>query len=282
MSIYKLDSELIHKVEQEMMSEGAGLPTGFLELDYCLGGLQKGNLYVVGGRADMGKTAFALNVARYVTMYQGKAVLYVSPGDSVHQMVTKLLLLDSGVDLQKISSGTYGEEEKEKVKAFAENWEKCKFFIDTPAELSIEKLSKNLLEMAKTREPELLVVDYLQLLTCEKEVQSRQEEVAAICVELKKLARKLDIPILVLSQLSRAVEQRPDHRPMLSDLRDSGAIEQYADAVLLLYRDEYYFRDTEKLGIAEVIVGKNKMGAMGRCELVFLPKYLRFCNTQRI
>lgn len=282
MSIYKLDSELIHKVEQEMMSEGAGLPTGFVELDYCLGGLQKGNLYVVGGRPGMGKTAFALNVARYVTMYQGKAVLYVSPGGSVHQMVTKMLLMDSGVDLQKICMGTYGDEEKEKVKAFAGNWEKCKFFMDTPAELSVERFSESLQEFLNTQELDLLVLDDLQLLTCEREVSSRQEEVTVICAELKKLARNLNLPILLLSQLSRAVEQRPDHRPMLSDLRDSGAIEQYADAVLLLYRDEYYFRDTEKLGIAEVIVGKNKMGAVGSVELVFLPMYLRFCNMQRL
>ena len=260
-----------------------GVATGFTELDYKLTGLHPAELILVAARPAMGKTAFVLNIAQYAAFKDNHAVAMFSLEMSKEQLVTRLMASESMVDSQQMRTGDLRDSDWEKLLEGAALIGNSKLIIDDTATTLAEIRSK-CRKYKQTYGIELVVIDYLQLMTGSesRRNESRQQEISEISRALKVLARELDVPIIALSQLSRAVEARQDHKPMLSDLRESGAIEQDADVVMFLYRDEYYNPDTEKKNLAEVIVAKQRNGSTGSVELVWLGQYTKFANKERV
>ena len=233
----------LEKIEKAAQQEGTvtGIPTGFIDLDYRTAGLQPSDLVLVAARPSMGKTAFVLNIAQHVAFHAHLCTAIFSLEMSKEQLVNRLFSLESKVDAQALRTGNLSDAD----------WEK------------------------------LVIIDYLQLMTGSgRGSESRQQEISDISRSLKALARELSVPVVALSQLSRAVEQRPDHSPMLSDLRESGAIEQDADVVMFIYRDDYYNKDTELKGISEIIIAKQRNGPIGTVNLAWLPEYTKFANLE--
>ena len=275
----------LNAIEEAAKTRGrvTGIATGFTELDYKLTGLHPAELILVAARPAMGKTAFVLNIAQYAAFKDNHAVAMFSLEMSKEQLVTRLMASESMVDSQQIRTGDLRDSDWEKLLEGASLIGNSKLIIDDTAS-SLAEIRSKCRKYKQTYDIEMVVIDYLQLMSGSntRRNESRQQEISEISRALKVLARELNIPIIALSQLSRAVEARQDHRPMLSDLRESGAIEQDADVVMFLYRDEYYNPDTEKKNIAEVIVAKQRNGATGSIELVWLGQYTKFANKERI
>lgn len=259
-----------------------GVATGFLDLDYKTAGMQPSDLILLAARPSMGKTAFVLNIAQYVAFKQNKTVAIFSLEMSKEQLVNRLFSMESRVDSQHLRTGNLSDMEWEKLIESAAVIGKSNLIIDDTPGISISEMRSKCRKYKLEHNLEMIIIDYLQLMSGSgRFTDSRQQEISDISRSLKALARELRVPVIALSQLSRAVEQRPDHRPMLSDLRESGAIEQDADVVMFIYRDDYYNKDTEKKGIAEIIIAKQRNGPIGTVELVWLPDYTKFANLQK-
>lgn len=273
----------LDKIESASRNKGSvtGIPTGFVDLDYKLSGFQPSDLILIAARPSMGKTAFVLNVAQHMAFKVGKTVAIFSLEMSKEQLVNRLLSLESKVDSQSIRTGDLTDEDWGKLIEGAGIIGKSNLIIDDVPGISVGELRSKCRKYKMEHDLGIIIIDYLQLMTGSKKTDSRQQEISDISRSLKEVARELNVPVVALSQLSRAVEQRPEHRPMLSDLRESGAIEQDADVVMFLYRDDYYNKDTEKKNVAEVIIAKQRNGPIGTVELVWLPNYTKFANMKK-
>ncbi len=258
-----------------------GIATGFLDLDYRTAGLQPSDLVLIAARPSMGKTAFVLNIAQHIAFKLDLTVAIFSLEMSKEQLVNRLFSLQSSVDAQNLRTGQLNDEDWEKLIESAGVIGRSNLFIDDTPGISIAELRTKCRKLKLEHNLSIIIIDYLQLMSGSGRSDSRQQEISDISRALKGLARELHVPVVALSQLSRAVEQRPDHRPMMSDLRESGAIEQDADVVMFIYRDDYYNHDTEKKDIAEIIIGKQRNGPIGTVELAWLPRYTRFANLER-
>ena len=273
----------INKIEMASKTQGnvTGLPTGFIDLDYKTSGLQPSDLILIAARPSMGKTAFALNIAQYMAFKKGITVAMFSLEMSKEQFVNRMLAMESRVDSQALRTGNLKDEDWTKLVEGADIIGNSNLIIDDTPGISISELRSKCRKYKLEHDLGIIFIDYLQLMSGSGRTDSRQQEISEISRALKALARELNVPVVALSQLSRAVEQRPDHRPMLSDLRESGAIEQDADVVMFLYRDDYYHKDTEKPGISEVIIAKQRNGPIGTVELVWLAQYTQFVNAKK-
>ncbi len=270
------------KIEAAAKNKGSvtGIPTGFLDLDYRTAGLQPSDLILIAARPSMGKTALMLNLARNVAFKKNLCMAVFSLEMSKEQLVNRMFSMESNVDSQKLRTGQLNDQEWEKLIESAGVIGKSSLIIDDTPGISIAELRSKCRKYKLEHGLSVIMIDYLQLMTGSGRTDSRQQEISDISRSLKSLARELSVPVIALSQLSRAVEQRPDHRPMLSDLRESGAIEQDADVVMFIYRDEYYNKDSEKRGITELIIAKQRNGPIGTVELAWIPEYQRFANLE--
>lgn len=275
----------LEKVEKASKSKGTvtGIPTGFIDLDYKLSGLQPSDLVLVAARPSMGKTAFVLNIAQYVAFKKDKCTAIFSLEMSKEQLVNRLFSLESQVDAQALRTGNMKDSDWEKLIEAAGIIGQSNLIIDDTPSISISELRSKCRKYKMEHGLDLIIIDYLQLMSGSVggRSESRQQEISDISRSLKALARELNVPVIALSQLSRAVEQRPDKRPMLSDLRESGAIEQDADVVMFIYRDDYYNKDTEHVNEAEIIIAKQRNGPIGTVTLTWLPQYTKFANSER-
>ena len=272
------------KIEAASRNKGVvtGIPTGFFVLVYRTAGLQRSELIVVAARRSLGKTALVLNIAQHVAFKQKVTVAIFSLEMSKEQLVNRLFSLESKVDSQHIRTGNLSDSEWEKLIESAGIIGRSQLIIDDTPGISISELRSKCRKYKLEHDLKLVIIDYLQLMSGSSgRNDSRQQEISDISRSLKALARELSVPVIALSQLSRAVEQRPDHRPMLSDLRESGAIEQDADVVMFIYRDDYYNKDTELKGVAEIIIAKQRNGPIGTVNLAWLPDYTKFANIQK-
>ncbi len=273
------------QIERASKNKGnvTGIATGFIDLDYRTAGMQPSDLVLIAARPSMGKTAFVLNIAQHVAFKLNQTVAIFSLEMSKEQLVNRLFSLESKVDAQKLRTGNLSDNDWEKLIETAGIIGKSNLIIDDTPGITISELRSKCRKYKLDSDLKMIIIDYLQLMSGSGggRNDSRQQEISEISRSLKALARELGVPVLALSQLSRAVEQRPDHRPMLSDLRESGAIEQDADVVMFIYRDDYYNKDTEKKGIAEIIVAKQRNGPIGTIELVWLPEYTKFANMKK-
>lgn len=270
-------------IEEASRNKGkvTGVPTGFYDLDTKLTGLHGGELLLVAARPAMGKTALVLNIAQHVAFKEHLSTAIFSLEMSKEQLVTRLMSMDAIVDSQKIRTGNLQDSDWEKLMESAGVIGNSDLIIDDTPGISIAELRSKCRRYKQIKGLDLVIIDYLQLMSGGKRSESRQQEISEISRSLKALARELEVPIIALSQLSRAVESRPDHKPMLSDLRESGSIEQDADVVMFIYRDDYYNEDSEKKGLAEIIVAKQRNGATGSVELIWLGEYTKFANKVR-
>lgn len=273
----------LEKIEQASKTQGnvTGIPTGFVDLDYKMAGLQPSDFILVAARPSMGKTAFVLNIAQYVAFHEDMPTAIFSLEMSKEQLVNRLFSLESRVDAQQLRSGNLSDADWEKLIEGAGVIGKSHLLIDDTPGISISELRSKCRKFKLEHDLKLVIIDYLQLMSGNGRSDSRQQEISEISRSLKGLARELNVPVIALSQLSRAVEQRPDHRPMLSDLRESGAIEQDADVVMFIYRDDYYNKDTDMKNIAEIIIAKQRNGPIGTVNLVWLPQYTKFANMEK-
>ena len=272
------------KIEKASHSNGnvTGIATGFIDLDYRTAGMQPSDLVLIAARPSMGKTAFVLNIAQYVAFHSGECVAIFSLEMSKEQLVNRLFAMESKVDSQHLRTGNLSDLEWEKLIESAGMIGQSKLIIDDTPGISIAEMRSKCRKFKLEMDLKMVIIDYLQLMSGSgRGNESRQQEISDISRSLKALARELQVPVIALSQLSRAVEQRPDHRPMLSDLRESGAIEQDADVVMFIYRDDYYNPDTEKKGIAEINIAKQRNGPIGTVDLVWLPEFTKFANLQK-
>lgn len=273
----------LEKIEQASKTKGSvtGIATGFVDLDYRMSGLQPSDLILVAARPSMGKTAFVLNIAQYVAFHSDLCTAIFSLEMSKEQLVNRLFSLESRVDAQLLRSGNLADSDWEKLIEGAGTIGGSKLIIDDTPGISISELRSKCRKYKLEHDLKLIIIDYLQLMSGNGKSDSRQQEISDISRSLKSLARELNVPVIALSQLSRQVEQRPDHRPMLSDLRESGAIEQDADVVMFIYRDDYYNKDTPDKNIAEIIIAKQRNGPIGTVNLVWLPQYTKFANMEK-
>ena len=271
----------LEKIEKASQQQGTvtGIPTGFIDLDYRTAGLQPSDLILVAARPSMGKTAFVLNIAQHVAFRANMCTAIFSLEMSKEQLVNRLFSLESSVDAQLLRTGNLSDADWEKLVEGAGIIGDSDLIIDDTPGISISELRSKCRKYKLEHDLKLIIIDYLQLMTGPGE--SRQQEISNISRSLKALARELSVPVVALSQLSRQVEQRPDHRPMMSDLRESGAIEQDADVVMFIYRDDYYNKDTDLKGISEIIIAKQRNGPIGTVELAWLPQYTKFANLER-
>ena len=257
-----------------------GIPTGFYDLDYKMAGLQNSDLILIAARPSMGKTAFALNIAEYVTVKQNVTTAIFSLEMSKEQLARRILAMNSRVDSQKLRTGDLSDEEWMDIVDSAKTIGETNLIIDDTPGISVGELRSKCRKLKIEKNLGLVMIDYIQLMTGGKRAESRQQEISEISRSLKALAREIDAPIIALSQLSRKVESRDDKRPMLSDLRESGAIEQDADVVMFIYRDEYYNKDTENQGVTEIIIGKQRNGPIGTVRLGWKSELTKFVNLQ--
>ena len=273
----------IEKIEKASRNQGSvtGIPTGFIDLDYKTSGFQPSDLILVAARPSMGKTAFVLNIAQYMAFRNDVTAAIFSLEMSKEQLVNRLLALESKVDSQNIRTGNLEDEEWAKLIEGANIIGNSHLIIDDKPGISISELRSKCRKYKMEHNLGIIFIDYLELMTGSGRSESRQQEISEISRSLKALARELNVPVVALSQLSRAVEQRPDHRPMLSDLRESGAIEQDADVVMFIYRDDYYNKDSENKNIAEIIIAKQRNGPIGTVNLVWMPNYTKFVNMKK-
>lgn len=259
-----------------------GLTTGFIDLDRRTNGLQKTDLVLIAARPAMGKTAFSLNIAHNAAMKGNGKVAVFSMEMSKEQLIQRMIAAESRVELNKLKNGNLDEEEWPKVIAAMEVLSKTDIYIDDTPGITVMELRSKCRRLKMEKGLDLILIDYLQLMESDGKIESRQQEISKISRSLKILAKELECPVIALSQLSRAPEQRADHRPILSDLRESGAIEQDADLVMFLYRDDYYHEDSDQKNIVEVIVAKHRHGETGMVPLTWLGQYQLFHNSAHL
>ena len=259
-----------------------GVPTGFADLDYRTAGLHGSELILVAARPAMGKSAFALNIATNAALRGNAPVAIFSLEMSKEQMVNRILCSEAMVDSNKVRTGKLEDEDWGKIAEAIGPLSESGIYVDDTPGISVMEIRAKCRKLKLEKNIGLVVIDYLQLVQGSgKRNASREQEISEISRSLKILAKELNVPVIALSQLSRAVEQRPDHRPMLSDLRESGAIEQDADIVMFLYRDDYYNEDSEKKNIEEVLIAKHRGGSTGTVDLGWLGSYTKFVNLER-
>ncbi|MDF2484698.1 MAG: dnaC [Herbinix sp.] len=273
----------IDSIEAAAKNQGSvtGVATGFYDLDYKTAGLQPSDLVLIAARPSMGKTAFVLNIAEYVALKSNVTTAVFSLEMSQDQLVKRMLAMNSKVDSQSIRTGTLTGEDWGHLMESARVIGNSNLVIDDTSAISVSELRSKCRKLKLEKNLGLIIIDYLQLMTGSKKAESRQQEISEISRSLKSLAREVNVPVVALSQLSRAVEQRPDKRPMLSDLRESGAIEQDADVVMFIYRDDYYNKDTEEPGVSEIIIGKQRNGPVGTIKLGWQANFTKFTNLER-
>ena len=280
----KVYERIDHLHNQDNPSDITGVPTGYHDLDHRTAGLQPGDLIIVAGRPSMGKTAFALNIAEHVALHPSVRlpVAIFSMEMSGAQLAMRMLSSIAKVDAHKLRTGRLNDEEWSQLTDATGRLHEASIHVDeTPALNALEVRARARRLKRQYSKLGLVIVDYLQLMSATSQGENRATEISEISRSLKALAKELDVPVIALSQLSRAVEQRNDRRPMMSDLRESGAIEQDADVILFIYRDEVYFPDKEETkGRAEVIIGKQRNGPIGKIDLTFLGRFTRFANFQ--
>jgi replicative DNA helicase len=279
-----LEDVLTDYMEQvQALQEGEatryGIPTGYMDLDKLLGGFQRTDLIILAARTSVGKTSFALNLAVNAAVKHNATVAVFSLEMSAEQLASRLLSMESGVDSPRIRSAHLSEQESRKLDAAMNHLAKAPIWVDDTPSIPIMELRSKARRLGAERSLDMIVVDYLQLIASEGS-ESRVQELGQISRALKALARELRVPIIALSQLSRAVEQRTPHIPQLSDLRESGALEQDADVVLFIYRDEKYNQDSDKKGIADIIVAKHRNGPTGQVQLLFLERTTKFLDLE--
>jgi replicative DNA helicase len=259
-----------------------GIPTGFIDLDYKTSGLQPSDLVLIAARPSMGKTAFVLNMVQHIAMKKELPCMIFSLEMSSEQLVQRMLAMETGIDSQKLRTGNLTDNDWDPLIRGVVDVSDSKIIIDDTPGISVGELRSKCRKVKLERGLSIVIIDYLQLMTgSSKRSENRQQEISEISRSLKALAREMEAPVVALSQLSRACETRPDHRPMLSDLRESGAIEQDADIVMFLYRDDYYHKDTEHPNEAEVIIAKQRNGPIGTVNLMWKPETTRFVNISR-
>lgn len=278
--------QLVHDTFEyiQMVSENQGVAlgirSGFRELDGLVGGLTAGSLNIIAARPSMGKTAFALTIAQNVALREGTAVAIFSLEMPAVQLVTRMMCSEARIDMNRLRQGQLNDRDFARLVDVAGKLSESPILIDDTSDLTLMDLRSRARRLMTRQKLGLIVIDYLQLMSgpsaSRNGGENRQQEIAAISRGLKGLARELSLPVVALSQLSRAVEARPNKRPMLSDLRESGSIEQDADLVMFIYRDEYYNPHSEKAGVAEIIIGKQRNGPIGTAELQFHAAHVRF------
>ena len=281
-SIEEVTVNVMERIHAAFMNGGsvAGIPTGFIDLDQKTAGLQPSDLVLIAARPSMGKTAFVLNIVEHAALKKGLKCMVFSLEMSSEQLVNRLLSMESGIDAQKMRNGQLTSTDFDQLLEAAVRVSGASNLVidDTPG-ISVAEVRSRCRKQKLEHGLDLVIIDYLQLMSgSSKKSDNRQQEISEISRNLKALAREMKAPVVALSQLSRACEQRPDHRPMLSDLRESGAIEQDADVVMFLYRDDYYNKDTEHPNEAEVIIAKQRNGPIGTVTLVWKPDITRFVN----
>ena len=271
--------ENMELISERSKTEGqiTGVPTGLIDVDRTTSGLQKSDLVILAARPSMGKTAFALCVAKNAAS-KGNRVMIFSLEMSKEQLTQRLLAMESLIDATKLRTGDLNTEDWKALSKAADALDKAPIYIDDTPGMPLMEMKNKCRRLKEKEGLDLVIVDYLQLMEMGGRVESRQLEVAALSRQLKQMARELDCPVIALSQLSRASEQRKDNRPVLSDLRDSGAIEQDADVVFFLYRDEVYNPETETPGECEVIIAKQRNGPIGTERVRWLAPYTKFVN----
>ncbi len=277
--------EVVDQLENKYESRGntTGIPSGFIDLDKMTAGFQRSDLIIVAARPSVGKTAFALNIAQNVAVHTDETVAIFSLEMSATQLVQRMINAEGNIDASAARSGYLTEEDWSKLATAAGVLGEANIHIDDTPALTVHDICVKSRQLKKEQGLGMIVIDYLQLISGRgKPGENRQQEVSEISRTLKQLARELEVPVIALSQLSRGVEQRQDKRPMMSDLRESGAIEQDADVVAFLYRDDYYNQDTEKKNIIEIIISKQRNGPVGTVELVFLKNFNKFVNYERV
>ncbi len=272
--------EELDRIENAAKQPGSvtGLSTGFADLDFILAGMQKSDLLLLAARPSMGKTALALNIAQHVAIREEKPVAIFSLEMSREQLVSRLLAMESRVDSKLIRNGNLSDNDWDQLISSAGVIGQSNIIIDDTPGISVSELRSRCRKFKLEYKVELIILDYLQLMSGGRRADSRQQEISDISRALKQIARELKVPLLALSQLSRQVEQRPDHRPMLSDLRESGAIEQDADVVMFIYRDDYYNEDSDQRGVAEIHIAKQRNGPTGTAQLLWQEKYTKFVS----
>lgn len=278
-AINSLLDKTFTKLEELCMNKGdlTGVPSGFIDLDRKTTGFQNSDLILVAARPAMGKTSFVLNIAVNAAL-RGFPVAIFSLEMSRTQLVNRILALESMVELEKMRTGKLDSEDWKKIGYLLGPLSRSPIYIDDNASTNTMEMMSKLRKLKLEKGLGLVIIDYLQLMESRKKSDNRQQEISEISRSLKIMAKELNVPIIALSQLSRAPEQRADHRPILSDMRESGAIEQDADMVMFLYRDDYYNEESEKRNIVEVIIAKHRNGSTGTIELAWLPEYTKFGN----
>lgn len=275
--------DTFNRLEELYNSKGfiTGIPTGFTDLDYKTAGLQNSDLILIAARPGMGKTAMALNIAQYAAVQQHVPVAIFNLEMSKDQLVNRMLCSEVMVDSQKMRTGKLEDDDWNKIAQALAPLSEAPIYIDDTPGISVMDIRAKCRRLKLEKNLGLVVIDYLQLMQGRGKTENRQQEVSEISRSLKILAKELNIPVVTMSQLSRGPESRTDHRPMLSDLRESGAIEQDADIVMFLYRDDYYNPETERKNIAEVIIAKHRNGSTGTIDLRWFGEYTKFTNLKR-
>ena len=283
-SIKDVVIQSLASIEAAARNKGSvtGVSTGFYDLDYKTAGLQPSDLIIVAARPSMGKTAFVLNIAENVAVKNDTTTVIFSLEMSKDQLVKRIISMNSKVDSQAMRSGDLQDEDWLKIVESARDIGSSNLIIDDTPSISVQELRSKCRKLKLEKNLGLVIIDYLQLMTGgSKKAESKQQEVSEISRNLKAVAREINAPVIALSQLSRAVEQRPDKRPMMSDLRESGAIEQDADVVMFIYRDDYYNKESKDAGVSEIIIGKQRNGPTGTVKLAWLSQYTKFANLDR-
>ena len=272
------------EIERLFNNKGSitGVGSGIRDLDAKTSGFQKGDMVLIAARPSMGKTTFALNIAENAALVEGKSVVIFSLEMSKEQLAYKLLCSEASVDMLKLRTGNLDDDDWERIARATGPLSKAKVYIDDTAGLSVMEMRTKCRKIKIEHGIDLIMIDYLQLMSGSSGSESRQQEVSEISRSIKALAKEMECPVIALSQLSRAPEQRADHRPMLSDLRESGSIEQDADVVMFLYRDEYYNKETEEKNIGECIIAKQRNGPVGTVKMAWIGSHSKFTNLELV
>jgi replicative DNA helicase len=279
--IVKDSIETIDKLYQRK-AHVTGIPTGYIDFDIKTAGLQASDLIVVAGRPSMGKSAFAIGIAEYAGVVEKIPLAIFSLEMSKEQLVQRMLCSHAKVDAHKVRTGYLATSDWPRLTAAAGKLSEAPIFIDDSPAISVMELRAKARRLKSHHNIKLILLDYMQLMRGSGNIENRQQEISEISRSLKALARELHVPVIAISQLSRAVESRTDHRPQLSDLRESGAIEQDADVVVLILREEYYNPTPENQGVAEIMIAKQRNGPVGSLKLAFIKEYTRFENIARM
>lgn len=283
-SIKDVVIQSLASIESAARNKGSvtGVSTGFYDLDYKTAGLQPSDLIIVAARPSMGKTAFVLNIAENVAVKNNTTTVIFSLEMSKDQLVKRIIAMNAKVDSQAMRTGDLQDDDWLKIVESARDIGSSNLIIDDTPSITVQELRSKCRKLKLERNLGLVIIDYLQLMSGgSKKSESKQQEVSEISRSLKAVAREINAPVIALSQLSRAVEQRPDKRPMMSDLRESGAIEQDADVIMFIYRDDYYNKESKDAGVSEIINGKQRNGPTGTVKLAWLSQYTKFANLDR-